>query len=205
MGFWTSNAKDNGPFLTLATKMKVLERYGIRLRPMGVNDLEQVREWRNAPHVRSEMAFQEVISPEMQTNWWGKLDLDRNFYWIIESEGQDVGVVHAKDIDWAQKSAETGIFIGERDYLQGFIPVLAVLAMMDGLFDVHGLDILKAKVKAGNPKILDFNRRLGYQVVSEVDGFLWLSVTREGYYAAARALRAMAARRGMLGGNSSRT
>jgi diamine N-acetyltransferase len=176
--------------------MKVIERYSIRLRPMGVNDLEQVRVWRNAPHVRSEMAFQEIITPEMQTNWWANLDLTSNFYWIIEVEGQDVGVVHAKDIDWTRKSAETGIFIGERDYLQGFVSVLAVLAMMDGLFDVYGLEILHAKVKAGNPVIFDFNRRLGYQVVSEVDGFLWLTVTREGYYAAAKALRAMAARRG---------
>jgi RimJ/RimL family protein N-acetyltransferase len=205
MGFWTSNAKDSGPLITLAMKMKALEKYGIRLRPMTADDLERVRKWRNAPHVRREMAFQEVISPEMQVKWWGQLDLERNFYWMIEVEGHEVGVVHAKDIDWQEKSAETGIFIGEREYLQGFVPVLAVLAMMDGLFEVYGLEVLRAKVKAGNPVILNFNAHLGYRVISEADGFLHLSVTREGYFERAKTLRASAARRGISGGNSAST
>lgn len=176
--------------------MKPIERYGILLRPMVAGDLERVRRWRNAPHVRREMAFRAIISPEMQANWWEKLDVRHHFYWIIVSDGEEVGVVHAKDIDWVAKTAETGIFIGNRAYLKGYVPVLAVLAMMDALLDVHGLEKLRAKIKAGNPGILDFNVRLGYEVVSEADGFLNLSVTREGYFAAARPLRAMAARMG---------
>ena len=157
-------------------------------------DLERVRRWRNAPHVRREMDFREHITPLMQAAWWRGLDPFKNFYWMIEVDGNAVGVVHAKDIDWDLGVAEAGIFIGKREYLNGFVPVLAVLGMMDALFDLEGLKTLKAKVKAGAPMILDFNRRLGYEVVGEEGGFLRLEVGRERYFEVAEPMRRMAAR-----------
>jgi hypothetical protein len=47
-------------------------------------------------------------------------------------------------------------------------------------------------VKADNPRIMDFNRRLGYRVVGEKDYFVRLQVTREEYYDRAGVLRKMA-------------
>lgn len=174
--------------------MKPIHRYGVRLRPMQAGDLERVRRWRNAPHVRREMAYQEHITPAMQADWWRNLDPFCNAYYLIEYKGTAIGVVHAKDIDWLSKTAETGIFIGKRDYLAGFVPVLAVLALMDDLFEIQGMQALQAKVRTANSKIVDFNRRLGYHSVSEEEGFLRLQVTRDQYYAVAKSLREMARR-----------
>jgi RimJ/RimL family protein N-acetyltransferase len=205
----------SGRFWLFCWRMKAIEKYGVRLRPMQAGDLERVRRWRNAPHVRKTMAFREHITPAMQAAWWRGLDPFVNFYFVIVYGGQDVGVVHAKDIDWEARTAETGIFMGKRAYLEGFVPVLAVLALMDGLFEGYpdcwrelrprdfissghgGLERLRAKVRRDGVKVLDFNRRLGYVVEGDVEGeagFLWLGVTREGYYAAARGLREMAGR-----------
>jgi RimJ/RimL family protein N-acetyltransferase len=196
-----NGCKDKPTFLRLAGSMKAIEKYGIVLRPMQKADLERVRRWRNAPHVVKTMAYREPITPAMQAAWWRGLDPFRNFYWIIEHQGQGIGVVHAKDIDWEAHSAETGIFIGKRDYLQGFVPVLAVLAMMDALFEVHGLEVLRAKVRGGNAAVLDFNLRLGYEVVGEEfvedeGGFLRLEVGRGRYFEVAGGLREMAGRMG---------
>lgn len=169
-------------------------RYGLRLRPVTATDLETVRRWRNADHVRSKMAFQDVISPAMQAAWWAGLDPLCNHYYLISHRSQDIGVIHAKDIDWAMGSAETGIFVGETAYLETFVPVLAVLALMDALFEDAGLLTLQAKIMSGEPRILAFNLRLGYQVKADWGDFLMLHVDRATYFQVAAPLRVAAAK-----------
>ncbi len=163
---------------------------------MGAADVEQVRRWRNADHVRSKMEFQTLITPEMQAIWWQGLNPLTQHYYIIEQSGRGVGVIHAKNIDWIDGSAETGIFIGEVDCLDSFVPVLAVLSLMDALFERYGLQTLNAKVISGNPRILDFNRRLGYQIAADLGGFLHLQVDQARYLEVAAPLRAIAGHRG---------
>ncbi len=171
-----------------------IDRYGIRLRPMASGDVETVRRWRNAAHVRSKMDFQEFITPEMQATWWAELDPLRQHYFLIDYKGQDIGVIHAKEIDWQSMTAETGIFIGELSFLDTFVPVLAVLALMDALFDEYGLQTLLAKVRADEPKIIDYNQRLGYTTLLEDRGFLRMQITPAQYATASAPLRRMAER-----------
>lgn len=166
-----------------------IHRYGILLRPVTAADLEQVRLWRNAAHVRSKMEFQTEISPDMHAAWWSALDPATNHYYIVEHRGQGIGVIHAKDIDWGAGTAETGIFIGEVDFLDTFVPVLAVLALMDDLFEASGMQRLQAKVKADEPKVVAFNRQLGYQIDTQREGFLLLTVDAAQYQSAATSLR----------------
>jgi RimJ/RimL family protein N-acetyltransferase len=183
-------------FTDLMHPARPISRYGIHLRPITEADLEQVRLWRNADHVRSKMEFQAEISPEMQQAWWAGLDPQCNHYYIIAHSGREIGVIHAKDIDWQARTAETGIFVGEVDFLDTFVPVLAVLALMDALFEGSELQTLRAKVKAGDLQILEFNRRLGYQTTLEKAGFLMLEVGQARYHQQTAALRAMAGRLG---------
>ena len=70
--------------------MKPIEKYGIRLRQVQESDIEQVRKWRNAPHVREAMEFRDKITPEMQAIWWQGLDPTCNFYYLIEQEGHAI-------------------------------------------------------------------------------------------------------------------
>lgn len=176
--------------------MKEVAAYGVVLRPMAAGDLERVRRWRNAPHVRKRMAYTDYISPAMQVRWWGQLDPEANRYYLVGYHGAEIGVVHAKDIDWEAGTAETGIFIGRREYLGTFAPVLAVLALMDELFLVQSLGRLRAKVRADAHDVLAFNRRLGYRVVAEEGDMRHLEVDAATYLSAAAPLRAMALRLG---------
>jgi UDP-4-amino-4,6-dideoxy-N-acetyl-beta-L-altrosamine N-acetyltransferase len=175
-------------------RVKPILKYGIELRPMQAQDLERVRRWRNAPHVRRTMAFQELITPSMQQVWWNELNRAENYYYVIEHQGEAIGVIHAKDIDWAMKTAETGIFVGNRAYLGTFVPVLAVLALMDELFEELEFETLTAKVMEAQRQTMEFNRRLGYETVSASDGFCKMQVTRQRYLDVAGKLREMARR-----------
>ena len=171
-----------------------LERFGIVLRSMVEQDLEMVRQWRNAPHVRENMEFRDEIPPEMQQKWFKSLNQDSNLYLIAESEGIPFAVLHVKDINWENRSGEAGIFVGEVGFLQTFVPVLAVLAMMDLVFDGWGFRQLMAKVRADRPQIMDFNARLGYSPLPDQDGmkFIRLKTNLESYRYAAKVLRRQA-------------
>lgn len=171
-----------------------LERFGIVLRSMETRDLEMVRNWRNAPHVRANMEFQDTISSEMQKKWFAGLDPNRDLYLIAEQQATAFAVLHVKGIDWGDGSGEAGIFVGEQSYLGSFLPVLAVLAMMDLIFFGWGLKRLFAKVRADRAQVMDFNRRLGYAPLPDQAGqnFIRLVTDPEAYLFAAKVLRRQA-------------
>jgi hypothetical protein len=173
-----------------------LEAYGIKLRSICQEDLEMVRQWRNAPHVRENMEFREVIHPADQQKWFADLDAERNLYLLASHDDHPFAVLHVKDIDWESKSGEAGIFVGDEGYLSTFLPVLAVLAMMDLVLVDMGMSRLEAKVRSDRPEILDFNRHLGYSPLPDQQGrdFVRLQTTPEAYLYAAKVLRRQASR-----------
>ena len=79
-------------------------------------DIELVRNWRNSELISQYMEYKEYITPEMQLKWFRSIDNFFNLYFIIEYKGQKIGVINGKDIDWEERSMETGVFIGEKKY-----------------------------------------------------------------------------------------
>lgn len=141
--------------------------YGIILEPMTGADLELVRRWRNAEHVKQHMQYRNQITEAMQQNWFSSLDKSCNYYFIIQKESEKVGVVNLKDIDWNHQTAEAGIFIGEESYLNTLVPVLATVSVMEYAFGALQLKSLKAKIASDNLKAILFNESIGYQKLEE--------------------------------------
>lgn len=172
--------------------MKFLTGKGVVLKRLEARDLEQVRKWRNLPHVRDQMEFREHISHKMQLEWFSKVNNSQNWYFLFgEKENEWAGVVHIKDIDQANKTGEAGVFTGETAYLGSPLPVGAVLRMMDFAFSDLGLEKLEAKMRTDVPSILKFNTFLGYQPKpkNEAEGFVRMEVSKAEYFAATAKLR----------------
>lgn len=171
------------------------QRYSIHFIPLDQSNLERVRHWRNAPHVVAQMAFQDYITPDMHQAWWAALDPQHNQYFIFSHAGTEMGIVHLKDIDPQNHTAEAGIFTASPDFTGTPWPVLATLALMDYAFDTLHLRTLTAKMRADHPPIIDFNTRLGYRPISSPDqGFIYMSVTPEAYKQTAAPLITLATR-----------
>ena len=168
--------------------MKALRGYGVLLRPLEATDLEMVRQWRNAAHVRENFELQGEITPENQQKWFREMDKSRNYYWVIVRGNEDVGVIHAKEIDWESKRAEAGIFIGEKRQMGGSVAGGAILAMMDYLFGELEFEELRAKVKAEAKENVKLNRQLGYEILpgQQDQAFPIYRCTRTAYYSAFR-------------------
>ncbi len=165
--------------------------YGITLEPIREADLETVRRWRNAEHVKKHMQYREHITEAMQQSWFRSLDKSCNLYFMIQKESEKAGVVNLKDIDWNGKTAEAGIFIGEEHYLNTLVPVLATVSIMEYAFETLQLQSLKAKIASGNLKAVLFNESIGYQKLEEPasEGFDYYTTNELSFREATKTIR----------------
>lgn len=140
----------------------IIHRYGITLTPVSEKNKELVRLWRNAEHVRTGMIHQEMISKKEHEQWFDRLNPEKDLYFIFSSGSEDMGVVNLKNIDVENKTAEAGIFTGNKEYLDTPQPVYTVLALMDLAFFYLGMETLFATILHSNENAVKFNHALGY-------------------------------------------
>jgi RimJ/RimL family protein N-acetyltransferase len=108
------------------------------------------------------MEYQEYITPAMQEKWFEKIDNDNNFFFIIEHEGKEVGLINVKDIDYEQKTGEGGIFIYDDSYLNSTLSFSASLCSLDFCFEILKLNRIIAHILKNNKRAIQFNKMLGF-------------------------------------------
>ncbi len=122
-----------------------------------------LRNWRNSPEVSNFMEYREHITQEMQEKWFKSVDNINNLYFIFQYKGEDIGVINGKDINWATRRMETGIFVANRKYLNTQIPLMAVLT-----FAELGVVILNATATAhilrDNTRAKKYNKLIGFRL-----------------------------------------
>lgn len=167
-----------------------LSRYGIMLEQLAPDHLEMVRLWRNQDFIRKNMHFSEILSRDDQERWFSELDLEKNLYWVIRTNKYPIGLIHIKDLEVESLTGEAGIFVGEPSYLEMPQPMLAILFMMEMAFYALGLKSLRAKIKSGNTVAINFNRKLGYELVpNQPEGFQYYKVDLANFETATAKLR----------------
>lgn len=88
------------------------------LREISEEDTEMVLGWRNSDAVRANFIYQTVITQEEHLNWLkNKIQTGRVIQFVIfeKESGRGIGSVYLRDIDYENRKAEYGIFIGEKD------------------------------------------------------------------------------------------
>jgi hypothetical protein len=75
-------------------------KHDIRLKKILKSDLELIRNWRNSDYVKQFMVFQDFITPQMQEEWYLKVDNAYNFYFIILNQNIPIGLANIKDYFW---------------------------------------------------------------------------------------------------------
>ncbi|MBA2962919.1 MULTISPECIES: GNAT family N-acetyltransferase [Ramlibacter] len=147
-----------------------IEAHGVVLRRLTAVDIEMVRQWRNDPAVSRFMAARENISPEMQARWFAGLDPARQYFYVVEYGGRDVGLVNLKNLDPVARSAEGGIYLADQSLRDGLVGMAALLAMYDHGFGALGLGTISAHILDDNPRALRFNQALGFRIAPAQQG-----------------------------------
>ncbi|MFY7943989.1 MAG: GNAT family N-acetyltransferase [Crocinitomicaceae bacterium] len=142
-----------------------ISKYGISLIRLVEADLELVRKWRNDDEIRKFMNFRDYITKEMQLKWFESINTSDNFYYVIQYEGEKIGLVNDKNIDWNEKIAEGGLFIWDKRYINSTIPMKISLLMLELAYTLLGWNKTIVKVRKDNPRALKYNESLGYIVV----------------------------------------
>ena len=139
-----------------------LSKYGITLDRLKKEDIELVRKWRNSPQINQFMEYREYITPGMQEEWFRSVDNFDNFYFIIEFDGEKIGLINSSNIDWSDISSAGGIFLWDEKYYETMVPVWASLCLLESTFFVLGAGRSVIKTLNDNERAKKLNTHLGY-------------------------------------------
>lgn len=163
----------------------IVEQYGLRYIRVSETDIEALRYWRNQEFIRNTMQFKEYITPQMQKEWFQKINNKYNYYFIIEHDNKKIGLINCKDTIPDTKIAEGGIFIWDKSYWGTMIPAFASLTMLQAVFEYFKSGEESIITVAHNNRVaLDFNIMLGYEInKNESDNdYYKLHLSKEKYF-----------------------
>jgi UDP-4-amino-4,6-dideoxy-N-acetyl-beta-L-altrosamine N-acetyltransferase len=159
-----------------------LKQYGIELKRVEMSDIEMIRLWRNAPEIRSKMAYRKKISASEQVKWFNSVDNKLNYYFLIKVNGESIGVINCKEVNEKDEYGEGGIFIWDKEYMKTPYPVFASLMFLDFIFN----ELLMGNVSfirtlKSNDAAKKYNKTLGYLLIprQEQVNNQWYVLTKE--------------------------
>jgi RimJ/RimL family protein N-acetyltransferase len=143
----------------------IIKKYGIELHRLTHNEIELVRQMRNKDSIRSKMFYQDIITKEMQETWFKSIDNIYNYFFVIIFEGEKIGLINGKNVDFEKKTCEGGIFIWDERYWFSGIPVRASICMMELTFNFALLNSVYAHIRDNNPIAIYYNKLLGFRPI----------------------------------------
>jgi RimJ/RimL family protein N-acetyltransferase len=142
-----------------------IKQYGVTLRRITEQDIELLRYWRNQQSVRMYMDYRDYITPAMQKKWFASVNNKFNYYFIIEFEGNKVGMINAKNFSYEDGFGEGGIFIWDEHYINSFAAVFSTLCLLNFVFyKVKLCKISHARILKDNDRAIHYNMLIGYKL-----------------------------------------
>jgi len=126
----------------------------VRLRPILKEDLPLLMRWINDPDITKFLLAFWPTMEESEEGWITHLSTTKtDVVLIIETEdGTAIGVIGLHKISWHDRTAETGSFIGEKEYWRNGYGSEAKMLMLHYAF--HTLNLRKI-----NSSVIAFNKR----------------------------------------------
>jgi UDP-4-amino-4,6-dideoxy-N-acetyl-beta-L-altrosamine N-acetyltransferase len=146
--------------------MLTLEQYGVKLVRLQQGDIELVRYWRNQSDIANYMEYRNYITEDAQKEWFKKVNNKYNYYFIIEFEGKQVGLINAKNYDPLTGFGEGGIFIWDKDYINSFAAPFSSLCLLNFmLLKVSFSGRSRIRILRNNERAIQYNKLLGYKLL----------------------------------------
>jgi UDP-4-amino-4,6-dideoxy-N-acetyl-beta-L-altrosamine N-acetyltransferase len=141
----------------------ILTKGNFRFIKLMPEDLELVRQWRNSPSISQFMEYREYITPDMQQEWYKSINNEVNLYLVIEHDLRKIGIINAKNINWAEASLEGGIFFWDEDVHNTHIPAITSLLFAELMIRIMHLQIY-AHVLKSNDRAIRYNLQIGFEL-----------------------------------------
>jgi RimJ/RimL family protein N-acetyltransferase len=159
----------------------IIQKYGVVLRRLHLKDIELVRKKRNQDSVRDFMFYQKEITVQEQENWFKSINNIYNYYFVIEMDGNKVGLINGKNIDYEKRTSEGGIFIWDENFRDVQVSAIASVIMAEFTFMIFNFNKTYAEVLATNLGQIKYNEFMGYELEKQEGDKLIYSLSRNNY------------------------
>jgi RimJ/RimL family protein N-acetyltransferase len=135
------------------------------LRPPLREDVPLLVRWMNDPEVTQYLGAHTPMLEADEEEWFEKLPKRKSSDIIltIVVDGKAIGIMGLHDISWKNRTAETGTFIGEKEYWGQGYGSEAKMLLLDYAFNALGLRKICSSVFAYNERSLKYSLKCGYK------------------------------------------
>lgn len=135
----------------------------VRLRLVAEADSARLLKWRNSPEVAAFMYSDHEISQAEHDRWFASAMAapDRR-YWIIEADGEPVGLANLARIDAAARRCEWAYYLGEPSTRGKGLGAAVEYIVLRHVFETRGLNKLWCEVLAGNEAVCKLHQSFGF-------------------------------------------
>ncbi|MEI8360764.1 MAG: GNAT family protein [bacterium] len=132
--------------------------------PNRVLDHDLFYRWINDPDIWCFLKRFAPISHQSEGEWIDKMNTQNNsqIFTIETHEGQPIGVMGLEKIDWKNRHAMTGSFIGEKCFWGQGYGTDAKMALLKYAFDELNLHKVMSGVISFNKRSLAYSKKCGY-------------------------------------------
>lgn len=137
----------------------------IKIRPIKKSDTDNIIKWRNNPNVLEHFIYQEKLTEKEHLNWLRTQVKNKKVYQFIihdNEDSKDIGSVYLRDIDYKNKKAEFGIFIGEDSARGKGMGTLATKKILEFAFKKLKLNKIFLRVFAKNLNAIASYKKNGF-------------------------------------------
>jgi RimJ/RimL family protein N-acetyltransferase len=140
---------------------------GMRLRAIEPSDVPNFVRWLNDPETRRFLLLFKPLSTADEERWVeglaGRSDYVFAFEALIEDRWVPLGNVGLHDIDWKNRSAMFGIFLGEKQYWGRGYGTRATRLMLRFAFHTLNLHRVELEVFDFNPRAMRAYEKAGFR------------------------------------------
>lgn len=136
----------------------------VELVKLEVSQLEMVRNWRNFPHVSSNMYTDDVITEAQQLIWFDSIKNNKSCeYWVVHYKGEPVGVSYLTDINHSFKSCYMGFYLKNSSVRGSSIAAKLEYTLLEYVFDILKFNKLMCEVFDFNQPVISMHEKFGFR------------------------------------------
>jgi len=146
----------------------------ITLRPLKVDDVYKINEWRNnIDNIIATIGIRFPKSFDLDMEWIKNVILDKSnkniYFGIVENVSSElIGIIQLNNIDWIYRTTEFGIVIGDKNMRGKGYSKEAMSLIISYASDIINLRKINLRVLSSNTNAINLYKKFGFILCGEL-------------------------------------